>query len=80
MKIKNKPKMNRVQMNKILFWATTLFGIIVSLFVLINVMVQGPTEMRITALITYAIITPVVALYAKKVYDTECHEWLPDCD
>lgn len=45
MKIKNKPKINRVRMNKILFWATTLFGIIVSLFVLINVMVQGPTEM-----------------------------------
>lgn len=80
MKIKNKPKMNLVKMNRILFWTTTLFGIIVSLFVLINVMIQGPTEMRITALITYAVIIPIVALYAKKVYDTECHEWLPDCD
>lgn len=78
--IKKKTTMKRSTKNKILFWITVAYGIIISLFAIVDVFTHGSTAMKIGATVTYAVVIPIVALYSKKVYDIECYDWKPFSD
>lgn len=79
-KKRNKFKIRRVTVNKILFWATVAYGIIISAFILINVFMNGTLTTKIVATALYAALTPLVVLYSIQVYTLECHEWRPFSD
>ena len=78
--IKKKTKMKRSTKNRILFWVTNAYCIIISILAIIDVFAHGTTEMKIGATITYAIIIPIAVIYAKAVYDIECYDWRPLSD